>query len=58
MNKTEIKALVKSEIEKAFKKDAITEDEVVEIVQKIMVNFYKFLWFRKDQWQQQIKKGV
>lgn len=58
MNKTEIKALVKSEIEKAFKKDVVTEDEVVEIVQKIMVNFYKFLWFRKDQWQQQIKKGV
>jgi hypothetical protein len=49
LTKTQVKKIVKDEIEKAMKK-TLDKDDVRDIVRDMMIKQYKFFWEKKSFW--------
>jgi hypothetical protein len=49
LTKTQVKKIVKDEIEKAMKK-TLDKDDVRNIVRDMMIKQYKFFWEKKSFW--------
>jgi chemotaxis methyl-accepting protein methylase len=55
LTKTQIRMLVRDEIEKQFKKiNNLSEKDIKKIVSDMMVNQYKFFWEKRSFWSKNI----
>ena len=66
LTKTEVKDIVNDEMSKFFSNELEKEvskllkrgkprDEVVSLMKKALTSLYKYMWIRKDVWQNDIK---
>lgn len=68
LTKTDIKEIVKDEIDKYYNKVFISnlvkelknqnspvKKEIISMIRDAMVSVHKFMWFRRDTWQSDIK---
>jgi hypothetical protein len=55
LSKTEIKKIIQSELEKAFKKaNILNKEDIRKIVKDMMIKQYKFFWEKKSFWANSI----
>lgn len=68
LTKTEIKKIIEDEFEKKFNKmfvDSLVKElkttnskyrsELVDLIKKAMISVHKFMWLRREAWQNEIR---
>lgn len=50
LKKSDVKSKIEDLVKKQLKNDKATQKEVADITQKVLVQFYKTLWTRRNFW--------